>query len=184
MDAIRRLAASTAALAVALGAGAALAAGGAHAGGFATAGLSSTPEGLRAGEPWRVDVTVLAHGRTPAVDLRPRVLLVGPDGARRSVAARETDRPGVYRATVTFPTAGRWRYALDDGYGAGQRTTFPPVRIAAAAGAAQARADRAGDGGAGAGWWWAAAAAVAIAAGAAATAVRVRRGRGGAGARA
>ena len=27
---------------------------GAHAGGFATTGLSSTPDGLRAGQPWKV----------------------------------------------------------------------------------------------------------------------------------
>jgi hypothetical protein len=143
----------------------------AWAGGFATSGLGSLPDGLRAGEPWRVDVTVLAHGRTPAIGLRPRLELTGPRGARRSVAARPTDRDGVYRATVTFPTAGRWRYALDDGYGTGERTTFPPVRIAAPAGAAAAPGD-----GAGPGWWWLVATADALGAAAAALATaRARR---------
>jgi hypothetical protein len=164
MHRMRRLAALTAAAL-------ALCAPAAHAGGFATAGLSSTPHGLRAGEPWRVDVTVLAHGRTPAVGLTPRLFLAGPDGARRAVAARATGRAGVYRATVTFPTAGRWRYALDDGY-AGRRTTFPPVRIASVADTAAA-----GDAGPGAGWW---AAGLAIAAGAGAAALRARRRRDGA----
>ena len=148
-----RLVRRSLALTLAVLAGAALAAPGARAGGFATAGLSSTPEGLRAGEPWHVDITVLAHGRTPAVGVTPRLLLTGPDGAPRAVVARQTGRPGVYRATAIFPSAGRWRYALDDGYGGGQRTTFPPVRIAAPAGAAIAG----GDDAPGTGWRWAAA---------------------------
>jgi len=140
-------------------------------GGFATSGLSSLPDGLRVGEPWRADVTVLAHGRTPAAGLRPRILLTGPDGDLRAIAARPTSSPGVYRATVRFPAAGRWRYALDDGYGTGERTTFPPVRIAAASATAPAGGDRSGQA-----WWWAAAAVLAVAAGAAVvTATRVRR---------
>src|SRR3954453_23456866 len=43
----------------------------AHAGGFATTGLSSTPEGLRAGQPWKVELTILQHGRTPLGAPRP-----------------------------------------------------------------------------------------------------------------
>jgi hypothetical protein len=145
----------------------------AEAGGFATSGLSSLPDGLRAGEPWRVDVTVLAHGRTPAVGLKPQIVLTGPEGSRRAFPARPTGRAGVYHATVTFPAAGRWRYALDDGYGTGQRTTFPPVRIVAASGTVAAGGGGDGDGPA---WWWVAAAALAtVAAAAAAVTARSRR---------
>ena len=50
----------------------------------------SLPDGLRAGEPWRVDVTVLAHGRTPAVGLEPRLVLTGPERRTGTVAARPT----------------------------------------------------------------------------------------------
>jgi hypothetical protein len=109
----------------------------AQAGGWATVGLSSLPDGLEAGDPWVVDLRVLQHGRTPMNDVRPRVLLAGPDGARRTFAARPTGEPGLYRARVVFATAGRWRFAVDDGFT--QTHTYAPVRIggepAAASGA-------------------------------------------------
>ncbi len=58
----------------------------ASAGGFATAGLSSTPEGLAPGEPWKVDITVLQHGRTPLDGLTPRVRISSGDTTRDFVA--------------------------------------------------------------------------------------------------
>ena len=48
-----------------------------------------------------------AHGRTPAVGLKPQIVLTGPEGIRRTFPARPTSRAGVYRTTVTFPAAGR-----------------------------------------------------------------------------
>jgi hypothetical protein len=99
----------------------------AQAGGWATVGLSSLPDGMDAGEPWVVDLRVLQHGRTPLNGVQPRVLLTGPDGTRRAFDARPTGEPGMYRARVVFPTAGRWRFAVDDGFT--QTHTYAPVRI-------------------------------------------------------
>ena len=95
-------------------------------GGFATTGLSSLPDGVAPGEPWVVDVTVLGHGRTPASGLEPSVAIAS-GSVKRSFAAREV-RPGVYRARVVFPDAGRWRYSVDSGFGLGPES-FAPVDI-------------------------------------------------------
>jgi hypothetical protein len=89
----------------------------AHAGGWATVGLSSPPDGAQKGKPWVVDLTVLQHGRTPLVGVKPKVEI--RRGAERvEFVAVPTARDGVYRARVTFPAAGRWRYAVDDGFSA------------------------------------------------------------------
>jgi hypothetical protein len=100
----------------------------AQAGGFATVGLRPLPGETAPGEPWHVDLTILQHGRTPLEGLEPAVI-VRRDGSRASRAfrAQPTARPGVYRATVTFPSAGVWRYVVDDGFTA--KHTFAPVRI-------------------------------------------------------
>ena len=104
----------------------------AQAGGWATVELSSTPDGVRAGEPWVVDVTVLQHGRTALEDVRPEIIVTSPAGGERQmVAAKPTGRPGVYRAEVTFPRAGRWEYVVDDGFS--RRHEYPAVQIGGAA---------------------------------------------------
>jgi len=122
---------------------------GALAGGWATVGLSSTPDGLAPGTPWNVDIEVLQHGRTPLQDIHPTVAITSADGAKvRTFTARPTARPGVYRASVTFPRAGRWRYVIDDGFTA--RHPYPPVQIGGGGGEAAAGAsagDRDPDGG-------------------------------------
>jgi len=87
------------------------------AGGWATVGLSSLPDGARPGEGWVVDLTVLQHGRTPLEGVQPRVLVEAANGgAEEAFAARPTERPGVYRARVMFPSAGEWRYSVDDDF--------------------------------------------------------------------
>lgn len=109
-------------------------------GGFATVGLSSLPEGARAGEAWVVDLTVLQHGRTPLEGVEPRVLVEPADGGKEEVfAAEPTKRAGVYRARVAFPSAGEWSYSVDDGFsmvhqfgtvrigGGNDRTAVAPV---------------------------------------------------------
>ena len=134
----------------------------ASAGGFATAGLSSTPEGIAPGKPWKVDITVLQHGRTPLNGLTPRVQISSGDAAREFVA-KPTGKPGVYRAEVVFPRAGRWDYRVLDGFNDQMPHTFPSVRIGdgAASPAAPSPAPvsapvPAGDdrGGVAAGWLW------------------------------
>jgi hypothetical protein len=100
----------------------------ATAGGFATVGLDSLPEGLAPGEPWTVELTILQHGRTPLDGVKPIVIVEKAGaGERRSLPARATGEPGMYRATVVFASAGTWSYVVDDGFS--QRHTYKPVSI-------------------------------------------------------
>ncbi len=100
----------------------------ATAGGWATVGFDPPPEGLAPGEPWQVDLTVLQHGRTPLEGVHPRVIVGSEDGGEGgSFPARATGKPGVYRATVVFESAGAWTLAVDDGFSATHR--FPEVRV-------------------------------------------------------
>ncbi|MGH2744235.1 MAG: FixH family protein, partial [Thermoleophilaceae bacterium] len=100
----------------------------ASAGGWATVGLEPPPRALPPGEPWRAELTVLQHGVTPLEDVRPSVI-VSPQagGEEKTFPARATGEPGVYLATVVFPSAGTWSYVVDDDFSA--RHTFPPVQI-------------------------------------------------------
>jgi hypothetical protein len=111
---------------VAAVAGALIAPASATAGGWATVGLDPLPDGVGPGKTWEVELTVLQHGRTPLENVRPRVIITRA-GDRDVFPARATSEPGVYRAEVVFPSAGTWRYAVDDGFT--QTHTFPPVRV-------------------------------------------------------
>jgi hypothetical protein len=118
----------------------------AFAGGWATVKLSSQPQGVTAGEPWIVDVTVLQHGLAsqPLCCVKPTVTIRKVVAARstsssakeplvRTFRARPTSRVGVYRARVVFPAAGAWRYDVYDAfteYGGARTHRFKPVRIA------------------------------------------------------
>jgi hypothetical protein len=87
------------------------------AGGWATVGLSSLPDGTRPGEEWAVDITLLQHGRTPLEGVEPSVLVeAASGGTQRAFVAAPTERPGVYRARVVFPSAGEWTYSVDDDF--------------------------------------------------------------------
>jgi hypothetical protein len=101
----------------------------AYAGGFATTGLSSTPDGLRAGQPWKVELTILQHGRTPLPGLRPEIVAIDADGNRTTFRARPSRRAGQYAATVRFPKPGQWSYAVYDGFNNALPTTYPAVLI-------------------------------------------------------
>src|SRR5687768_2341902 len=88
------------------------------AGGFATVGLSSLPNGTAPGEPWVVELTVLAHGRSeaPVDGLEPAVNVIKADGSgRRRFPAEPAEKPGTYRAEVVFDSAGQWHYSVEDG---------------------------------------------------------------------
>ena len=111
----------------------------ATAGGWATVGLSSLPpSGLKAGQDWPVDITVLQHGETPLAGVTP-VVRVRDDGGKLvgSFPGRPTGTVGVYRAVVSFPAEGTYAYEVHDGFGTygGARThTFKPVEIGAPGG--------------------------------------------------
>ena len=117
---------------------------GALGGGWATVQLSSTPDGLRPGATWNVELDVLQHGRTPLSDVRPTVTITSGQLSRTFIS-HPTGKPGTYRASVTFPRAGTWRYVIDDDFSA--RHGYPPVQIGAG-GRASAASAEASDGGA------------------------------------
>jgi hypothetical protein len=105
--------------------------GAAQAGCWATVTLSSVPGELRAGDTWAVDLTVKQHGRRPLPDAKPTITVRSAGGAARVVPARKTSRVGVYRASVSFPRAGRWTYAIYDGFvpHCGRTHTYPAVQV-------------------------------------------------------
>ena len=130
-------------------------------GGFATVGLDSTPAGLAPGQPWKVDITVLAHGRTP-VEGMPATVRIRSGDTVKEFATKETGTPGVYHADVVFPTAGVWSYEVVDGY-IQQVHTFPDVKVTGTAVAAGQPPVADADGGIATGWLWAAGAALLLA---------------------
>jgi hypothetical protein len=104
-------------IAVVLAAGALVAAAPASAGCWATVGLAQPPAGTAAGESWTAELTILQHGRTPLANAKPTVTIVnGKSGERRTFAASATGDPGRYDAEVVFPSAGQWRYEVNDGF--------------------------------------------------------------------
>ena len=110
---------------------------GALAGGWATVSLSSTPDGLGPGDPWVVELEILQHGRTPLDGLEPSITLTeGATGKTRHVAAKPAGSPGTYEARAVFPAAGRWTYAVDDGFS--RVHDYPAVTIGGAGTAAAA----------------------------------------------
>lgn len=100
------------------------------AGGFATVGVTPLPP--TDGSPWDVQLTVLQHGRTPLDNLSPSITIRNSAGAAQTFAATPAGKPGVYRATVRFPTDGTWSYTIDDGFT--RVHTYAPVTIDGAAG--------------------------------------------------
>jgi hypothetical protein len=101
----------------------------AHAGGSAPVKLSSTPEGLRVGQPWRVQMTILQPGRAPRSDLRPVIVARDADGYPTTFRAHPTPRAGHYAATVRFPRAGQWTYSVSAGIDGATRSAYPAVVI-------------------------------------------------------
>jgi hypothetical protein len=100
----------------------------ASAGGWATVGFDPPPDTLAPGEPWQVELTILQHGVTPLEGVRPRVIVSpGDGGVRTTFPARATGKPGIYRATVVFASAGTWRYVVDDGFSA--QHSYPVVQV-------------------------------------------------------
>jgi len=99
----------------------------AAAGGWATAGVSPPPPGIGPGDTWQAELTLLQHGVTPLEGVHPTITISGPE--TRTFEFAPTGKPGIYVAEVVFPTAGSWRYAVDDDFS--QVHTFAPVQVGA-----------------------------------------------------
>jgi hypothetical protein len=132
----------------------------AYGGGFVTVGLDSSPAGLPPGQPWQVDITVLAHGRTPVEGMPATVRIRSERGEIKQFATREVE-PGVYRANVTFPASGVWHYEVVDGY-IRQVHSYPPIKVTGDP-VLTASAPAEPDGGIATGWLWAAGGALLLA---------------------
>jgi hypothetical protein len=101
------------------------------AGGWATAGLSAPPDNIAAGDQWNAQITVLQHGETPLEGVSPTLTIKHGDTVK-TFTATATDKPGVYAASVVFPSTGRWSYEVYDGftqYGGAQTHTFGSVSV-------------------------------------------------------
>ncbi|MFL5837015.1 MAG: hypothetical protein ACJ76K_10585 [Solirubrobacteraceae bacterium] len=136
--------------------------------------LSTPPDGLRAGQPWVVDLTPI-RGERPVpmpgnVPVTVEIEKVGT-GERHVVRASPLGN-GTFRARVVFSSGGRWVYQVT-GFGS-DRQEWPPATILPAepAGASDSAAQESA-GGFPFGWVVAGLAAVAI--GSAALVMRRRR---------
>ena len=105
-------------------------------------GLSSTPAGTQPGDPWNVNITVLQHGRTPLEGVQPTLTIRNGDATKTFAANADRASRACTRATVTFPTAGKWTYEVNDGFISEQPHTFPAVEIGAPASAPRRGDDR------------------------------------------
>jgi hypothetical protein len=102
------------------------------AGGFATVGVAPLPGDIGAGDRWTPTLTILQHGRTPLDGLQPRLTIHSPGGGTHTFDARPTGEPGRYAVEVRFPSAGTWRYEVDDDFATTH--TFAPVTVGTTAG--------------------------------------------------
>jgi len=98
---------------------------GAAAGGWATAGVSPPPPGTGPGDTWQAELTLLQHGVTPLEGVNPTITISGPE--TRTFEFAPTGKPGIYVAEVVFPSAGTWRYSVNDDFS--QVHTFAPVQV-------------------------------------------------------
>ena len=100
-------------------------------GGWATAVLAAPPDDIAAGDQWNARITILQHGQTPLEGVSP-TLTIRSDSYSKTYAAKPTDEPGVYAASVVFPNDGKWSYEVHDGftqYGGAKTHTFAPISV-------------------------------------------------------
>jgi hypothetical protein len=108
---------------------------GAAAGGWATAGVGPPDDGIGPGDTWNAKVTILQHGNpeTPLMGVIP-TLTIKNGSATKTFTGTKTNEAGVSTIKVVFPSAGKWSYAVYDGftqYGGATTHSFAPVTIGA-----------------------------------------------------
>jgi hypothetical protein len=105
------------------------------AGGWATAGVGPPDDGIGPGDTWNAKVTILQHGNpeTPLMGVIP-TLTIKNGSTTKTFKGTKTDADGVSVIKVVFPSAGKWSYAVYDGfseYGGATTHKFAPVTIGA-----------------------------------------------------
>jgi hypothetical protein len=116
------------------------------AGGWAVITLDEPPGEIHAGEPWRMDFTVLQHGKTPVHDLdanspiEPLLVAENPQtGQRIEVMAERLKEPGRFTIEVTFPSEGAWEWTIYPNPLLGE-TVFEPLTVLPVVNAASVKA--------------------------------------------
>ncbi len=100
----------------------------ASAGGWAVVTLDALPANLVVNEPIQVGMTIRQHGRTPWVYDNVRVRGFHSTG-ETFVTRAEMDDRGHYTATLNFPRAGTWQWAVSSGL-MPEWQTMPELQVA------------------------------------------------------
>ena len=108
-------------------------------GGWAVVKVENAPDHFVVGKPTTFDFVVRQHGVEPMTDLRPAV--EARSGSKRVEGkAWQTQKAGVYRASLTIPETGEWAVTIESGFGPSKGRLLPTVAIDANA-KAPARTD-------------------------------------------
>jgi hypothetical protein len=83
------------------------------AGGWAVTTLDALPTTLEANQPYRIGFTIRQHGQTPYPGADSSIRLTAPDGTVQVFPARAEGSVGHYVAELRFPTAGAFRWEVD-----------------------------------------------------------------------
>jgi cytochrome c2 len=102
-------------------------------GGWAVISVQDLPDFAVPGRSFQLLFSVNQHGVEPLGGLSPTVEFTSGD-ERRIVAAAATEKRGMYRATVEFPTPGDWTVTINSGFGP-SRVTLVPITAIQVAGA-------------------------------------------------
>lgn len=87
-----------------------------EAGGWSVTTLDNLPSNVVVNQPLTVGFMIRQHGRTPWVSGDVRVRASPAQGGDELETRAEPDKtPGHYTATLTFPQAGTWHWAVASG---------------------------------------------------------------------
>jgi mono/diheme cytochrome c family protein len=100
-------------------------------GGWAVVTVENVPEYLVVGKPQVLEFWVRQHGVTPMADLKPSIVARSGSRVVRS-QAWATPTTGVYRASVTVPSAADWELTIESGFGASKGHLLPLKAVNAA----------------------------------------------------
>lgn len=93
-------------------------------GGWAVVTIKSPPDYLVAGKANELTFEMRAHGRVAASGFKS--VVEARQGAKRVTGRTwETEKAGVYRASINIPSAGDWRVAITTNFGNSRARTLP-----------------------------------------------------------
>lgn len=97
-------------------------------GGWAVVKVENAPDHFVVGKPTTFDFAVRQHGVEPISELRPSI--EARSGSKRIEGkAWQTQKAGVYRASVTIPETGDWAVTIESGFGPSKGRLLPIVAI-------------------------------------------------------